>query len=352
MDVAIFAPDLTGHRLHWLRQILLCAEESDVNVFVYTCCNLRDFEGIEHYGLNMKYLVFENQLKTLFARWYSEVEDGKFVGVVWESDKILHKLVFARGKYRLLILRPYLEKKNFFGMLRYLFKQSLILFLSQRRALEIARLSIPYAHKESSGFHWVRDDMNTERFIDLEKAREIPVEMNEIPAHAKIISLLGYIDERKNPLKAYKIVDEFRKQSNYLIFLVVAGEQSIRIKSQLLEIKNVQGLILIDRVLSGSELRGVIGASQIVLLPYSNRGASGIVLNSLALGTPVILQGGHNWRNLQKVSDKIVRIEGANSRRMVMRLWELIDYPKKSVLNILESEPIPRLSDFLLIGSR
>jgi hypothetical protein len=105
---------------------------------------------------------------------------------------------------------------------------------------------------------------------------------------------------------------------------------------------------VIDRVLTSNEYRGIIDISNVLLLPYTNRGASGIVLNSLVAGTPVLLQGGRNWINLQNVSEQMLRVVGANRENMVSSLYELLSQPKKSSLGILEIEPIPSLSDFIL----
>jgi glycosyltransferase involved in cell wall biosynthesis len=348
MEIALFAPDLTGHRLHWLRQLLLTAEDRTVEVFVYTTSDSDGIKDLTSLPLNLKNLVCNESPQALFDRWSSDVKGGKFLGVSWESDKILHKMVFARGRYRLLILRPYLEKKNLPGVFRFLLKQILIFLLRHLRNVEVGRLSIPFASKESEGFRWVRDDFNTEKFGEFGIDTEKPFEISQIPTNAKIVALLGYIDERKNPLEAYKIIEEVRVKTDSHIYFVIAGAQSNEARSQLSEIKNPQHLVLLDRVLSKSEYRSVIDASRVLLLPYANRGASGIVLNSLVVGTPVLLKGGRNWDNLQKASDRMLRVEGANREKMVSHLCELLTQPKKSSLGILETEPIPRLSDFLL----
>jgi hypothetical protein len=224
----------------------------------------------------------------------------------------------------------------------------LIFFVSVFRTFEVGRLSIPYASQESQGFRWVRDDINTENFGKSETESEAPSEISKIPENAKIVSLLGYIDERKNPLEAYKIIEDVRKKCDSHVYFVVAGTQSEQVKSQLFQFRNAPHLVVIDRVLTSNEYRGIIDISNVLLLPYTNRGASGIVLNSLVAGTPVLLQGGRNWINLQNVSEQMLRVVGANRENMVSSLYELLSQPKKSSLGILEIEPIPSLSDFIL----
>ena len=84
------------------------------------------------------------------------------------------------------------------------------------------------------------------------------------------------------------------------------------------------------------------------LLVYENRGASGIALNSLVVGTPVLIQGGRHWRNLQKLSGGSLRVEGKNSSQLVLHLAALLDIPRKSNSLILTQEPVPGVGDFIL----
>ena len=84
------------------------------------------------------------------------------------------------------------------------------------------------------------------------------------------------------------------------------------------------------------------------MLVYENRGASGIALNSLVVGTPVLIQGGGNWRNLQKLSGGALQVEGKNSNQIVVHLAALLGMPRKSNSQILMREPVPGVGDFIL----
>jgi hypothetical protein len=348
LKIALLAPDLSGHRGHWLREILEKARVHGTEVFVYTIERKYSGEYLGSLGLRSENSVFEDCAETLIDKWLSDVGKDQIMGMSWEADRILHKFLFVRGRYRLLIMRPYLESADIPGITRFLVKRFLASVLTSRRTIEVARLSIPYAHKNAKKNHWVRDDFNTEVFLNSISNFEIPNELVSIPEHHHIVSVLGYLDLRKNPVQAYRLVEELRRKNRRNILLVFAGQQSEAFRIELLKIKQLQGVIQIDRELTDNEFKGVIKASKVILLIYSNLGPSGIVLNSLTLGTPVLLKGGRNWRNLQKNTGGIFRAEKGNPDRLKKQLEEQLRLPRQSKVKILCEEPIPSVGDFIL----
>jgi hypothetical protein len=348
LKIALFAPNFRGHRAHWLEQILASASERDMQVIVYTVEGKLNAEHLNSFGMMSENVVFESCPRTLITRWRLDVENDNAVGVSWEADQILHKFLIVAGRYRLIVMRPYLEGKNPFSIARYLLKNILISALSLRKSIEIARLSIPYAHKKSESHRWVRDDFNTELFFDPVENAEIPEELSSIAKSHEMITVLGYLDFRKNPIRAYQIFEQLRLRGNMKMYLVFAGAQSESFKLKLLKIQNMQNVIQIDRVLTGSEYKGVIKASKVILLAYENRGPSGIVLNSLAIGTPVLLQGGRKWRNLQKIMGGAFRVEKKYAGKLADQLGDLRLRPQLSKVSLLAQEPIPSVRNFIL----
>jgi hypothetical protein len=335
LKIALFAPNLRGHRYFWLKTTILRSLKRDIQVDLYTCLSEVDPERLRDIGLSPKHLILEETSKALMNRWKSDVKRDKSLGVSWDGDQILLKLFFASGSYRLLILRPYLEGKNLSAITRYLVKQILITLLSLRTSIEIARLSIPYSSYGSKSFYWVRDDYNTEGFSDYAKNHQIPRELSELSSAVEIISVAGDMDVRKNPLQSYKIVEELRRTNGGEIFLVFAGLQKQSFKVEIQKIQSLKNVIQIDRKLNSHELAGLLKISVATLLVYENRGASGIALNSLVVGTPVLIQGGRNWRNLQKLSGGALQVEGKNSNQVVLHLAALLGMPRKSYSQIL-----------------
>lgn len=350
MKIALFGPHLSGHRAHWLQRILEKSAEHNIEVCVYTLKSEINTEFMNAFEVVSDNFVVESSIKELMARWCSDVEKGNALGVSWEADKILHKFFFLGGYYRLLIMRPYLESKTLIGFSRYLIKKILVAALGLKKSIEVAQLAIPYAYRKSVGHRWVRDDFNTEHFFDSIASAEIPQELSVIAMQNEIIAVLGYLDSRKNPVTAYTIVERLRAKGDENLLLLFAGVQSDSFKRELLKIENKQNVIEIDRVLTDDEFKGVIKMAKVILLPYTNFGASGLVLNSLVIGTPVLLQGGRNWQSLQKILGGIFRVEKNNSRRLEIALGDLRLLPQQSQVAALSQEPIASAGNFLLGG--
>ena len=310
-----------------------------MHVLVYTLEGKFSTADLGSLGLKKDNSVFEGSLKKLIARWRLDVEKEKILGVSWEADRILHRFLFASGRYRLLIMRPYLEARDLFGVTRFLVKKILSTVISRYGLIEVARLSIPYAHKKSVRNRWVRDDFNTEIFFNSLDNAAVPDELKSITRDHHIISVLGYLDSRKNPLQAYRIFEQIRINGNQKTCLLFAGVQTDSFKLELSKIESKNNIIQIDRALTTGEYIGVIKASRLILLIYANHGASGIVLNSLSLGTPVFLRGGRHWRKLKRISDGSLHVGKRNFQKHVIELGNLQSLPHQSKIQILSQEP-------------
>jgi hypothetical protein len=348
LTIALYAPHLGGHRDYWLQHILSTAVEGQIRISIYTC--QEDFyeRQLAQIGSSTIKVIIGKNPVDLFSRWRSDIENSQTIGVCWDADQMLSNFLFARGEYRLLILRPYLEEKSFLGITRYIVKNLLMIILGSRRSIQVARLSIPFAMKSSRKLYWVRDNFNTEGFHKTSRDSQIPYELKGVPESCKMITVLGHLDARKNPMKAYQIVTEIKRSFNKNVLLVFAGEQNESFKREIEGIKNFESVVQINRKLTDNELAGVIKASKCILLVYSNHGASGLVLNSLVVGTPVLLQGGKNWANLQKAIGGILRVERQDFETQVKHVVELIHTPKESKFQELKLELMPNLGDFLL----
>jgi hypothetical protein len=276
------------------------------------------------------------------------LRNHQVTGLVFEADKHLHKLLFIRGKMRILILRPYLEGINFFGFGRFLMKQMLMLIIDKRKSVMLARLSIPYSRQKRNTFKWVRDNFNTEEFLNRNVKLKEFFDLSQIPLEAKVVTLPGYLQARKNPQKIYQTFKEMNAHSSRENFLIFAGKQDEGFKAEILKIGPIDEVIQIDRILSDGEFLCLIQRTDLIYLPYTNRGASGIVLNSLVAGTPVLLSGGFNWRKLERLLDGQLSISSKSSAKTVRQMLKLLEQPKKSKLKLLTDEGIPTVRDFFL----
>jgi glycosyltransferase involved in cell wall biosynthesis len=348
MRIAVLAPYLGGHRAHWLERIVLDSKSAGINVLVYTSDTTQRDRIINELHLTYEDFVFDVNTSEIIRRWRNDVKSQSLVGISYEADKLLPKLLFAKGKMQLLIMRPYLEEGSVLGVIRFISKQLIIFILSLKRSVTISRLSIPYSRLRSRNFGWLRDNYNTEHFFNSTNCAKIPRELLEISGDTKIVTLGGYLDARKNPREAYSKIEALRDARDEKIYLIFAGTQTEDFKAELSKIGNLKDVIQIERSFSDDELMGLLLKSDLIFLPYKNRGASGMVLNSLTVGTPVFLYGSHNWRRLQGLLGGQLIVGNQNSRELITQLSLLLDRPKKSMLLTLREEKIPSLSDFLL----
>jgi Glycosyl transferases group 1 len=346
--LAVLAPELSGHRLHWIEAIYSYAVKNGLEVCVFTC----DRESIQQLSLNTKKnrinIFIENDTNKLIKQWGKHLNNRKMTGIVLEADKYLHKILFIRGKLRLLILRPYLEGFNASGLFRFLTKQLLILVINQRPSVMVARLSIPYSRRNGKSIKWVRDNFNTEEFLESAAKPTELLELSQIPDESRVITLPGYLQARKNPKKIYQTFIDMDKEGNRQNYLVFAGKQDEEFKAEILKIGKNERLIQIDRILTNDEFVGLIKRTDLIYLPYSNRGASGIVLNSLVIGTPVLLTGGANWRKLVRLLDGQLSLIKKSNEKNVQLIMTLLERPKVTQVKTLVEEDIPTVQNFFL----
>jgi hypothetical protein len=330
-----------------LERNLSDANQLGINVVVYTCDVIPSDQMNNSSLLKEASFILDEDRKKLLQDWCRDLMTDGVVGACLEADKILPRLLFVKGKMRLLIMRPYLEEESFLGLMRFVIKQFLLEILGLRKTVIVSRLSIPYSRQRSRNFRWLRDEYNTEQFQDQSSLTSIPKEMLDIPGDSKVVTLCGFLHARKNPSAAYKIIEELRGMREKKVYLVLAGIQDDEFKSEISSFGHVKDVIQIDRLLPENEFKGLLLSSHLVFLPYKNRGASGIVLNSLVLGTPVVLNGSYNWTRLQNYLEGRLFVVRRNHDKQLNEINGLLDLPKKSALPVLLGEKIPTISDFL-----
>jgi glycosyltransferase involved in cell wall biosynthesis len=111
----------------------------------------------------------------------------------------------------------------------------------------------------------------------------------------------GFISHRKNPLEAISACAELRINYGYKIDLYFKGSVTPGVLN---EIKNTgHAWVFVDDVFLGrNEYLESLRRSDLVLLPYANRGSSGVVLETLAMGGSVAIYGNRHWKNLSLIS--------------------------------------------------
>jgi hypothetical protein len=59
LKIALFAPNLRGHRYFWLKTTILRSLKRDIQVDLYTCLSEVDPERLRDIGLSPKHLILE-----------------------------------------------------------------------------------------------------------------------------------------------------------------------------------------------------------------------------------------------------------------------------------------------------
>ena len=149
-------------------------------------------------------------------------------------------------------------------------------------------------------------------------------------------------------MAAYEAIKEAREVFQEQIYLIFAGIQDDGFKAAFSEIGAIKDVLQINRVLSDRELHGLIKKSDLIFLPYTNRGASGIALYSLVVGTPVLIHGGKNWTNLEKILHGYLILGLPVLQNIGQKVSALLQLPKKSMNPILQAEQIPSVRDLFI----
>ena len=345
---ALYVPHSLGHEIQWLNQIRDFPQFKVENWTIYTTSsNLLTLQSELNLDLHSR-IIIEEEEKVLFTRWKFDSKSEKTTGIILHADKMLHRLLFTSGRKKILIMRPYLESTSPQGVLRYLVKRFLIKAISLDRKVEIGRLSIPYSRIGKSSSGWLKDDFNIEAFHNYaEPSAEVVRFFEDILKSNKIrLGVLGFLDLRKNPQIVYETFSLLESVTHNQIQLILIGTQSSSWKSSTKNWRREE-IFELERYLTMSDLKYAIENLDVVLLPYSNKGASGIAINSLCLGTPIVLCGTKNWNNLVKSFDGCIANIEMNSVKIAQAALEIASHQKVAVIEKLREENLTALSGFI-----
>jgi hypothetical protein len=263
-------------------------------------------------------------------------------------------LIRINSPLRLVILRPFLESRSLPGLARYAIKQVLILALQAFSITEVAKLSIPFDRAGKSSRHWVKDDFNTNLFEFDNGITEENTLMKTFDAKIgeseKLITVAGFLDLRKNPQVIYSTFQNLKAFFGVDIKLALIGKQSEDWKD-VTSSWDKDGIVEIDEYVSTQELQHIMGRTNVMILPYSNRGASGVAINALTLGVPVVLSKNRNWTRASENLDGSLKLAKLNHLDISRTVNELLKLTREPRLKQLRDEPLQALSDFLLFGN-
>jgi len=157
---------------------------------------------------------------------------------------------------------------------------------------DVALLRIAEAKPYFLKNHWVDDELILVHKLTYKKIH------SDISRSLRVL-IPGYITLRKNPLIAISACIELRKKHGLRIDLTFCGTIDANLKENI-ESLNLEWVHIVDGYLERKQFLEAIDISDFILLPYKNRGSSGIVLESLALAKVVAIYGNRHWQNLSR----------------------------------------------------
>jgi len=292
----LVASNFDGHRLDWLVQIKSNLDKLN-KPFIVICEDASRLKGL-HISVLSKVLVYESRSGLSFINEFTGHKIQHQI-MFWDADDQLRLLLFAQFKARCIIMRPYLTEYKLMTILRYWTKILIILYFVLFDRHDVALLGIAEAKPHFLKKHWVDEPMGVtdDELISLHEPSSQKFRL-DISRNMRVL-IPGYITLRKNPLTAIYACIELREKHGLFIELTFCGTIDANLK-KIIEKLNLKWVHLVDGYLEREQFLTAIRASDFILLPYRNRGSSGIVLESLALAKFVALYGNRHWQNLSR----------------------------------------------------
>lgn len=302
-NLLIVSHGLTGHRLQWLQSLSIIAGDMNVRVSIVLCeqidREIQEFLVRTNIEVNVFYVYCKRELFK-FAQIYNERHPDSRI-VVWDAEEFLFSLLRAQFPVKALFLRPYLQEYSFKGILRFVFKRSIMIYLRKAKFISVAELRVPFSINYSNGNAYVFDDLSI-----LPLYPRLPIPNNE---KEDLLVVAGFISHRKNIYKVLSIFDQLKQNPQFQnLKLAIIGKSNLDIHS--FKPYNAKDYILLEnRYLDNSDFFAWIERAKTILLIYGNRGASGIVVQSLLLNTKVVFNGASEWEELARlVAPSLVRV--------------------------------------------
>lgn len=351
--VVAISENLSGHRINYLKalsnklekkneKILLILEsqlEFELDFYQKAIVHEIDFLCIENFGQKREILDYVQSLvKTANIRKI----------LFWDGDNWTKHLIFFEGKPQILFIRPYLTSKRMKNILNYSAKWLAIFYFHYVRNFRIGILGVPLHSPRLLKSRWFDDPIliepNNVEIVD----NQISILENVVfHSNTNFILIPGFLTSRKNPKLAIDVLQRVLRKSEDSVVLIFAGKAD-EFCRKMIKASSNQALIHIDRYLSADEYREILAISKVVLLPYSNKGSSGIVLESLAQGKNVIITKSKVWLEAEKNSNGQLHLIQLNAEKIAQEILSIFQSRIRTNPVVLSGTNRPTVIDFLV----
>lgn len=289
--IVLFTHDFSGHRLDWLSKLAQLASDQSKHLTIAVI----DTSRLANVQIASNVSIVEFTSKRGIVRFLNSTVKGSRI-VTWDGDQWLLFSLFIRKKTSMLIMRPYLTNFSIQSISTFCFKRIIICVLKLLYSCNFAFLAIPFSTRKNIFATWVDDEllMSQAELSLLRKKRE------ERPNKVNFDILLpGYISKRKNAELLIKACSKLNHTSPGIFRLSIKGKiEDEDLYSYLPE--NTDWLRIENRYFDRSEYFKLLADSDLVAIPYSNVASSGVAMECLAIGVPVIVSEHRLWRNLER----------------------------------------------------
>ena len=143
---------------------------------------------------------------------------------------------------------------------------------------------------ESSGIRVVGNGVDTDKFSPVDRAESR--KRFGIPLHAKVMVSVGALVERKGFHRVIEILPTLIKHHSDILYLMVGGasvegDWTERLKQQV-EALDLSRHVRFLGPIPPVELKNILSAADLFVLPTSNEGWANVLLEAMACGLPIV----------------------------------------------------------------
>lgn len=320
----LFTEDFSGHRVDWFKRILQDCQKREQNLIVICQDASRilslelSFE-LEHSDLFI--CLSGDEGNKTFRRFFKNLNLNDTAVAIWDGDRYLFDLFLSKQKFNVLFMRPYRTTNSIQSFVRYFLKISAIISLKATTDHSIGLLSIPRSSHQILKSNWINDEVLLHKEIGSKKRRKSSVPFR--------ILVPGYISSRKNPSWVIEACEILREQGYKDFILEFAGSIASD-QVDLLRAKESEWLIVNNGYKTQGEFFNLLSQANLVVLPYDNRGSSGVVIHSLLLGSYVAITKSRAWENLAESSMGKLKLMKHSAEGIYVTIKEILDSPTKN----------------------
>ena len=234
-------------------------------------------------------------------------QNDSLVFIFLDGEQWIRHLINTQFPARILIMRPFVSAYIISAILKFPLKFIALGALNLKRNIEIHYLAIPYYKPIFRRNKWVNDNLTTS---DVSMEYLSP----QVSQEPFTILIPGFINERKKPNYILKIAADLEAHfpNQFRICFLGTIDQSTK---KMIDSSFLANVSYQDKYFSRDEYVKMIREADLILLLYTNRSASGIVMEALALNKRVFMQKSNLWVNLQKVSyDRMIFISSKREK--------------------------------------